>query len=87
MGGVPESLCFHSSIDMIVPQSVSLQTGKTVTSVSHTSGKFTVKLEKRSIDHVEYVEADYLLIASGSSQQVFYLTDNSNSALFNNLRH
>lgn len=56
--------------------------------MSHiTGGKFTVKLEKRSIDHVEYVEADYLLIASGSSQQVFYLIDNGNSALFNNLRH
>ncbi|KAL3810626.1 hypothetical protein ACJIZ3_000676 [Penstemon smallii] len=49
---------------------VVLQTGKTVTSVSTTTGgKFSVKLEKRTVDYVEYVEADYLLIASGSSEQ------------------
>lgn len=33
-------------------------------------GKFLLKIEKRTIDYVEYVEADYLLIASGSSPQV-----------------
>ena len=54
-----------------VPQSVSLQTGKAVTTASATSGgKFLIKIEKRTINYVEYVEADYLLIASGSSQQV-----------------
>lgn len=35
-----------------------------------TEGKFSIKLEKRSIDYVEYVEADYMMIASGSSDQV-----------------
>lgn len=50
---------------------VSLQTGKAVTTASATSGgKFLIKIEKRTINYVEYVEADYLLIASGSSQQV-----------------
>lgn len=48
-----------------------MQTGKVVTTASSTGGgKFTVKIEKRSIGLVEYVEADYLLIASGSSRQV-----------------
>lgn len=50
---------------------VLLQTGKTVTSVATTaSGKFSIKVEKRTIDYVEYVEANYLMIASGSSEQV-----------------
>nr|GMC62139.1 uncharacterized protein LOC109180409 [Ipomoea batatas] len=74
----PVSNSSSSIIDCLMSEAkkrgVSLQTGKTVTSVSHiTGGKFTVKLEKRSIDHVEYVEADYLLIASGSSQQGYDL--------------
>lgn len=56
---------------MPVPHLVLLQTGKVVTGASSTSdGKFAVKLEKRSLDYVEHVEADYLLIASGSSKQV-----------------
>lgn len=51
-----------------------LQTGKVVTSASSTAdGKFAVKLEKRSLDYVEHVEADYLLIASGSSKQGYNL--------------
>ncbi|KAK6128353.1 hypothetical protein DH2020_037904 [Rehmannia glutinosa] len=50
--------------------SVVLQTGKVVTSVSTSpGGKFSIKIEKRTIDYVEYVEADYLMIASGSSEQ------------------
>lgn len=53
------------------PQSVLMQTGKVVTSVSTTiGGTFLLKIEKRTIDSVEYLEADYLLIASGSSRQV-----------------
>lgn len=53
------------------PQSVLLQTGKVVTTVSTTvGGKFLLKIEKRTINSVEYLEADYLLIASGSSRQV-----------------
>ncbi|PHT55254.1 hypothetical protein CQW23_03740 [Capsicum baccatum] len=50
------------------------ETGKVVTGASSTSdGKFAVKLEKRSLDYVEHVEADYLLIASGSSKQGYNL--------------
>ncbi|TYG87953.1 hypothetical protein ES288_A13G256300v1 [Gossypium darwinii] len=49
---------------------ISLQTGKLVTSASASaSGKFLLKIEKRTLKSVELVEADYLLIASGSSQQ------------------
>ncbi|XP_050271458.1 uncharacterized protein LOC126715076 isoform X2 [Quercus robur] len=53
---------------------VKLKTGKAVTTASATSGgKFLIKIEKRTINYVEYVEADYLLIASGSSQQGYSL--------------
>lgn len=53
---------------------VTLQTGKSVTSASISpGGKFTLKIEKRTIDYVDFVEADYLLIASGSSQQGYDL--------------
>ncbi|CAN4081707.1 unnamed protein product [Withania somnifera] len=52
---------------------VLLQTGKVVTGASSTDGKFVVKLEKRSLDYMEHVEADYLLIASGSSKQGYNL--------------
>lgn len=52
-------------------RSVLLQTGKVVTTASMTAGgKFVVKIEKRTVDSMEHVEADYLLIASGSSRQV-----------------
>lgn len=52
-----------------VPLSVSLQTGKVLRNASvDAGGKFYLKVEKRTV--VESVEADYLLIASGSSQQV-----------------
>ncbi|KAK1438873.1 hypothetical protein QVD17_04685 [Tagetes erecta] len=55
---------------------VILQTGKSVTTASNTAdGKFMLKIEKRTIDYVEFVEADYLLIASGSSQQGYNLAD------------
>lgn len=53
---------------------VVLQTGCSVTSVSTISGaKFSVKIEKRTIDYIEYAEADYLMIATGSSQQGYNL--------------
>lgn len=53
---------------------VTLQTGKSVTSASISpGGKFTLKIEKRTIDYVDFLEADYLLIASGSSQQGYDL--------------
>ncbi|XP_020526543.1 uncharacterized protein LOC18440105 isoform X1 [Amborella trichopoda] len=49
---------------------VLLQTGKVVTSASRAvNGKFVLKIEKFSVDLVEAVEADYLLIATGSSRQ------------------
>lgn len=50
---------------------VTLQTGKVVSDASVSdNGKFLLKVEKRTIDLVEYMEADYLLVASGSSKQV-----------------
>eukprot|EP00261_Vitis_vinifera_P008012 XP_002276735.2 PREDICTED: uncharacterized protein LOC100264605 isoform X1 [Vitis vinifera] len=53
---------------------VLLQTGKVVTTVSTTvGGKFLLKIEKRTINSVEYLEADYLIIASGSSRQGYTL--------------
>ncbi|XP_042498288.1 uncharacterized protein YtfP isoform X8 [Macadamia integrifolia] len=53
---------------------VLLQTGKSVTNVSTTvGGKYIIKIEKRTSDPIEYVEADYLLIASGSSRQWIFL--------------
>ena len=49
-----------------------MQTGKVVTGASASAGgKFLLKFEKRTLNSVELVEADYLLIASGSSQQVW----------------
>ncbi|KAG8612170.1 hypothetical protein MANES_S095220v8 [Manihot esculenta] len=51
---------------------VSLQTGKVLENASvDAGGKFYLKVEKRTV--VESVEADYLLIASGSSQQGYSL--------------
>ncbi|XP_057491398.1 uncharacterized protein LOC130777148 [Actinidia eriantha] len=63
---------------IILPQQnkphVSLQTGKVVTTASVTAGgKIHMKIEKRTIDYVEYVEANYLLVASGSSRQGYSL--------------
>ncbi|KAF5761079.1 putative 3-Dehydro-bile acid delta(4,6)-reductase [Helianthus annuus] len=55
---------------------VKLQTGKSVTSAfTSAGGKFTLKIEKRTIDYVEFIEADYLLIASGSNQQGYNLAN------------
>ncbi|KAL6960701.1 hypothetical protein U1Q18_038464 [Sarracenia purpurea var. burkii] len=53
---------------------VLLQTGKIVTTACVTSGgKFLLKIEKRTVDNVDYVEAKYLLVASGSSRQGYTL--------------
>ncbi|CAK9175380.1 unnamed protein product [Ilex paraguariensis] len=70
----PVSNSSSSIIDCLMLEAkqrgVILQTGKAVTTASSTvGGKFVLKIEKRTIDFIEYVEADYLLIASGSSQQ------------------
>ncbi|TXG59052.1 hypothetical protein EZV62_016881 [Acer yangbiense] len=57
-----------------VSPSVFLQTGKAVTTTTATAGgKFLLKLEKRTLNLVECIEADYLLIASGSSKQGYSL--------------
>ncbi|KAL2252433.1 UNVERIFIED_CONTAM: 3-dehydro-bile acid delta(4,6)-reductase [Sesamum indicum] len=53
---------------------VVLQTGKAVTSVSTTAcGKFSIKIEKRTVNYVEYIEANYVMIATGSSEQGYKL--------------
>uniref|UniRef100_A0A2N9I8C0 FAD-dependent oxidoreductase 2 FAD binding domain-containing protein n=1 Tax=Fagus sylvatica TaxID=28930 RepID=A0A2N9I8C0_FAGSY len=74
----PVSNSSSSIIDCLMSEAtrigVSLQTGKAVTTASATGGgKFLLKIEKRTINYVENVEADYLLIASGSSQQGYSL--------------
>lgn len=74
----PVSNSSSSIIDCLMSEAkrigVLLQTGKVVTTASTTiGGKFFIKIEKRTIDLVENVEADYLLIASGSSQQGYTL--------------
>ncbi|XP_040385195.1 uncharacterized protein YtfP [Oryza brachyantha] len=49
---------------------VSLQAGKAVSGASVSeNGEFVVKVEKRTIDFVDYVKANYVLVATGSSQQ------------------
>ncbi|KAL5725513.1 hypothetical protein ACHQM5_008650 [Ranunculus cassubicifolius] len=74
----PVSNSSESIIDCLMLEAkknkVSLQTGKSVTSVSTTKGgKFLLKLEKRTADLIEFVEAKYLLIASGSNRQGYTL--------------
>ncbi|KAH8510970.1 hypothetical protein H0E87_008489 [Populus deltoides] len=70
----PTSNSSSSVIDCLLSEAkhrgVSLQTRKVVSSASvEAGGKFLLKLEKRTVSFVENVKADYLLIASGSSQQ------------------
>ncbi|XP_062106717.1 uncharacterized protein LOC133818044 isoform X4 [Humulus lupulus] len=48
-------------------------TGKTVRTASANGGKFLLGIGKQATSPIEYVEADYLLIASGSSSQGFSL--------------
>ncbi|XP_066360387.1 uncharacterized protein [Miscanthus floridulus] len=49
---------------------VSLQAGKAVSSASVAQdGKFVLKVEKRTSDFVDYINANYVLVATGSSQQ------------------
>ncbi|MCL7023494.1 hypothetical protein MKW94_023896 [Papaver nudicaule] len=75
----PVSNTSSSIIDCLMLEAkrtgVLLQTGKVVTNASttNTSRKFQIKIQKRTIDFVEYVEADYLMIASGSSLQGYNL--------------
>ncbi|WVZ14626.1 hypothetical protein V8G54_012192 [Vigna mungo] len=54
--------------------SFSLQTRKAVAAISILSGgKFLLEIQQHTSVHVERVEADYLLIASGSSRQGYTL--------------
>ncbi|CAI9109619.1 OLC1v1009469C1 [Oldenlandia corymbosa var. corymbosa] len=74
----PVSDSSSSVIDCLMSEAkkrgVLLKTGYTVTSASvSVGGKFTMKVEKRTAGLVEYLEADYLLIASGSSRQGYSL--------------
>lgn len=74
----PVSNCSSSVIDALMLEAtrrgVLLQTGKVVTTASTTaSEKFKLKIEKRTIDYVDFVEADYVLITTGSSQQGYNL--------------
>ncbi|KAI3970625.1 hypothetical protein MKX01_024272 [Papaver californicum] len=75
----PVSNSSSSIIDCLLLEAkrtgVLLQTRKVVTNASttNTSRKFQIKIQKRTIDFVEYVEADYLMIASGSSLQGYNL--------------
>ncbi|KAJ9152535.1 hypothetical protein P3X46_026095 [Hevea brasiliensis] len=72
----PTSNSSSSIIDCLLTEAkhkgVSLQTGKVVINASvDAGGKFHLKIEKRTV--FESVEADYLLIASGSSRQGYSL--------------
>ncbi|KAK4834414.1 hypothetical protein QYF36_022145 [Acer negundo] len=74
----PVSNSSSSIIDCLLSEAeqrgVFLQTGKAVTTATATAGgKFLLKLEKRTLNLVECIEADYLLIASGSSKQGYSL--------------
>ncbi|XP_048527435.1 uncharacterized protein YtfP [Triticum urartu] len=49
---------------------VSLQAGKSVSGASvNDNGKFVVEVQKRTVDFVDYIDANYVLVATGSSQQ------------------
>lgn len=71
----PVSNSSSSIIDCLMTEAkkkgVSLQTGKTVTAASSSAaGKFALKIEMHTSPSADLVEADYLLIATGSSKQV-----------------
>ncbi|KAL8137425.1 hypothetical protein V2J09_003426 [Rumex salicifolius] len=74
----PVSNSSSSIIDCLINEAkqtgVHLQTGKGVTTASAISnGKFLLKIEKRTTSDIDLVEADYLLIATGSSKQGYTL--------------
>ncbi|KAK9104864.1 hypothetical protein Scep_021708 [Stephania cephalantha] len=58
--------------------------GKVVTGAcTANDGKFLVKIEKRTVGFLQNVEADYLLIASGSSQQGYDLATQLGHSIVN----
>nr|XP_029123478.1 uncharacterized protein LOC105054088 isoform X2 [Elaeis guineensis] len=70
----PVSNTSASIVDCLLSEAnrsgVSLQTGKVVSGASIVdNGKFLLKVEKRTVDFVEYIQADYILVATGSSRQ------------------
>ncbi|KAK9925140.1 hypothetical protein M0R45_033477 [Rubus argutus] len=74
----PVSNSSSTIVDCLMSEStrlgVSLQTGKAVVTASPTDGqKFLLGIEKRTPSAVEYIEADYLLIASGNGKQGYSL--------------
>nr|XP_024928933.2 uncharacterized protein YtfP isoform X3 [Ziziphus jujuba var. spinosa] len=73
----PVSNSSSSIIDCLMSEAkragVSLQTGKAVRTASSVDGKFLLSVENNKLRSVEYVEADYLLIASGNSRQGYSL--------------
>ncbi|XP_022637581.1 uncharacterized protein LOC106773409 isoform X2 [Vigna radiata var. radiata] len=74
----PVSNSSSSIIDCLMSEvkqrGVSLQTRKAVAAISILSGgKFLLEIQQHTSIHVERVEADYLLIASGSSRQGYTL--------------
>ncbi|XP_047149872.1 uncharacterized protein YtfP isoform X2 [Vigna umbellata] len=74
----PVSNSSSSIIDCLMSEvkqrGVSLQTRKAVAAISILSGgKFLLEIQQHTSVHVERVEADYLLIASGSSRQGYTL--------------
>ncbi|EMS58595.1 hypothetical protein TRIUR3_25362 [Triticum urartu] len=49
---------------------VELKAGKSVSGASvNDNGKFVVEVQKRTVDFVDYIDANYVLVATGSSQQ------------------
>lgn len=74
----PVSNSSSSIVDCLLNEAkkrgVQLQTGKVISNVSIScNGKFNLKMEKRTIDLIEDIEANYLLLATGSSQQGYKL--------------
>ncbi|CAD5164782.1 unnamed protein product [Musa acuminata subsp. malaccensis] len=70
----PVSNSSASIVDCLLSEAKSrgvvLQIGKTVSDVSLIDGEqFLLKVEKRTMNFVEYIKADYVLMATGSSQQ------------------
>uniref|UniRef100_A0A803LSV2 Aminoacetone oxidase family FAD-binding enzyme n=1 Tax=Chenopodium quinoa TaxID=63459 RepID=A0A803LSV2_CHEQI len=64
----------HSPLDTMSWFTMSVQTGKTVTSAtSKATGKFDLGIVMRSSSTADLVETDYLLIATGSSKQGYGL--------------
>ncbi|GMN42377.1 hypothetical protein TIFTF001_011595 [Ficus carica] len=73
----PVSNSSSSIIDCLMSEAegrgVVMQTKKVVKTASANGGKFLLSIEKLTASSVDYIEADYLLIASGSSSQGYSL--------------